>query len=179
MKVAKNLWVSLTYNLLDSEGQALEEPNQQVRYLHGGYGVLFPKLEQALEGKKVGESVTVYLEPPDHFGEYDALRVFIHPLADFDDAGMGLALGDVLDGRPGVPDDGGQYYVIHIAQGTVVLDGNHPYAEMALCYQLTITSVEVASEQDIAMQAAASAAALQEDDEDDLNLDIAKNQQLH
>jgi FKBP-type peptidyl-prolyl cis-trans isomerase SlyD len=179
MKVAKNLWISLTYNLLDSAGQSLEEPNQPVRYMHGGYGVLFPKLEQALEGKKVGDSITVYLEPPDHFGEYDALRVFIHPLADFDDAGMSLAMGDVLDGRPGVPDDGGQYYVSHIAQGTVVLDGNHPYAEMALCYQLTVTAVEPASEQDIAVQVAASAAALQEDDADDANLDIPNDQSLH
>jgi FKBP-type peptidyl-prolyl cis-trans isomerase SlyD len=171
MKVANNLWVTLTYNLTDSEGLALEEPDQDVRYLHGGYGVLFPKLEQALEGKKVGDKVTVYLEPPDHFGEYDALRVFIHPLTDFDDAGMALAQGDVLDGRPGVPDDGGQYHVIHIAQGSAVLDGNHPYSEIALCYDMTITGITPASEHDIAVQAAASAAAVQENDDEDFETD--------
>ncbi len=179
MKVVKDHWVNLTYQLFDSQQNALEEPDQTVRYLHGGYGVLFPKLEQALDGKTIGDKVVVYLEPFDHFGEYDAQKVYIHKLTEFEDAGMALAEGDVFDGRPGVPDDGGEYRVLHLAQGSVVLDGNHPYAEMSLCYHIEITAIELAAEQDIAMQAAAKAFAEQVDDDEDFGEDSDSIRKLH
>jgi FKBP-type peptidyl-prolyl cis-trans isomerase SlyD len=167
MNVAKNVWVNLTYNLTDSQGHALEEKNQSVRYLHGGYGVLFPKLEAALEGKSIGQTVTVYLEPFDHFGEYDASRIFIHQMSEFEDNGASLQQGDLVQGRPGVPDDGGEYRVSHIANAVVILDGNHPYSEMSLRYELTINALELATQDDIATQRAAQAFAEQNDEDDD------------
>jgi FKBP-type peptidyl-prolyl cis-trans isomerase SlyD len=41
-------------------------------YLHGGYDDIFPMIEEAMHGKKVGESVVVKMQPDDAFGEYDA-----------------------------------------------------------------------------------------------------------
>ena len=52
-------------------------------YLHGGYDDIFPKIEEALQGKAIGESVQVKLQPDEAFGEYDAEMVQIEPRKDF------------------------------------------------------------------------------------------------
>ena len=46
-------------------------------YIHGGYDDIFPKIEEALQGKSVGETVKVKLQPDDAFGEYDAEMIQI------------------------------------------------------------------------------------------------------
>jgi FKBP-type peptidyl-prolyl cis-trans isomerase SlyD len=166
MKVQKNYWVQLRYTLTDSQGQALEEPNETARYLHGGYGVMFEKLESALEGKSPGDNIVVYLEPAEHFGEYDADLVFIHPRSDLTDD---VAEGDFLEGRPGLPDDGRTYRVLHLTKDTAVLDGNHPYSEIALRYELTIDSVTAATPEEIELQRAANEMDLHDDDDEPIS----------
>jgi FKBP-type peptidyl-prolyl cis-trans isomerase SlyD len=161
--VRVNHWVNLHYTLTDSAGDLLEDRGQTARYLHGGFGVMFPKLEEALEGKAVGDTVTVGLEPADHFGEYDAQLVFIHPLSAFTDP---IAEGDFVEGRPGLPDDGRSYLIRHVAKDTVVLDGNHPYSEIALVYELTIDAVALATKEEIELQRAANDMDLHDNDND-------------
>lgn len=164
MTVRVNHWVNLHYTLTDSAGDLLEDRGQTARYLHGGFGVMFPKLEEALEGKAVGDMVTVGLEPADHFGEYDAQLVFIHPLSAFPDP---VAEGDFVEGRPGLPDDGRSYLIRHVAKDTVVLDGNHPYSEIALVYELTIDAVALATKEEIELQRAANDMDLHDNDNED------------
>ena len=48
-------------------------------YLHGGYDGIFPRVEQALEGKEAGYTCRVQLEPDDAFGEYEAALVRVEP----------------------------------------------------------------------------------------------------
>ncbi len=165
MTVRVNHWVNLHYTLTDSSGELLENRGQTARYLHGGFGVMFPKLEAALEGKSVGDSVTVALEPADHFGEYDAQLVFIHALTEFNDP---VAEGDFIEGRPGLPDDGRTYVVRHIAKDTVVLDGNHPYSEIALIYELTVDAIAPATKEEIELQRAANEMDLHDNDDEGL-----------
>jgi FKBP-type peptidyl-prolyl cis-trans isomerase SlyD len=71
MIVAANTVVSLDVALYDLQGELLDHPEEPAQYLHGGYGDIFPKVEEALEGKAVGARVTVRLEPDDGFGDYD------------------------------------------------------------------------------------------------------------
>jgi FKBP-type peptidyl-prolyl cis-trans isomerase SlyD len=40
-------------------------------YLHGGYENTLPKIEEELDGKEVGYSSTIQIEPEDAFGDYD------------------------------------------------------------------------------------------------------------
>jgi len=63
MRIGTDTVVTLTYELLNADGEPLEEDNAQVEYLHGGYGGIFPKVEQALEGKEPGHALSVTLDP--------------------------------------------------------------------------------------------------------------------
>ena len=67
MQVAKNSVVTLDYHVTDPDGEVVDEGREPLVYLHGGYDDIFPKIEEALQGKKVGESVNVKLQPDEAF----------------------------------------------------------------------------------------------------------------
>ena len=80
MNVFANTVVSLTFKLFDARDTLIEEAREPITYLHGGYSGIFPRVEEALMHKKVGESVSVTLEPVDAFGDYDASMVRMEPV---------------------------------------------------------------------------------------------------
>ncbi len=54
MNITKDCAVTLRLKVSDAQGQVIESGKEPVSYLHGGYGNLIAKLEQALEGQTVG-----------------------------------------------------------------------------------------------------------------------------
>src|SRR5690348_14186410 len=79
MKISANAVVTLTYKLFSASGDLIEESTQPISYLHGGHQGIFPKVEAALAQKKVGDQLSVTLEPEDGFGDYDAELVRVEP----------------------------------------------------------------------------------------------------
>ena len=75
--VHRNTVVTLDYSVTDSDGQVVDDGRNPIRYLHGGFGDIFDRIEETLEGKKVGESVTVKLQPEEAYGDYDSELVQI------------------------------------------------------------------------------------------------------
>lgn len=183
MKIQNNSVVSLQYRVSDAQGHVLEEGDQPMLYLHGGYDEIFPRIEEILTGKEVGFSTQVQLEPEDAFGEYDSslLRMEARELFP-DEIEVGMQFEGVPDGAEGgseEDEEGIIYTVTDIAEGKVVLDGNHPYAGIALRFELTVLAVREASEQEIEQGFASDASGLtiatttdlhpdeDEDDDDD------------
>lgn len=99
--------------------------------------------------------------------------VFLHKLKDFKQP---VEEGEVLEGRPGLPDDGRNYRVLHVAADSVVLDGNHPYSEIALHYELVVESVKPATKEEIEIQKTAHEMDLY-DDEDSLDASDVEEEQ--
>lgn len=149
MQVAKNTVVTLDYNVTDPDGQLVDEGKEPLVYLHGGYDDIFPMIEEALQGKQVGESIVVKMQPDDAFGEYDAELIQIEPRKAFPKE---LEVGMQFEGVPesGDDDDILIYRVTEIADDKVVLDGNHPLAGMALVFTCTVTAVRAAGAEEIA-----------------------------
>ena len=146
-QVAKNLVVTLDYHVTDPDGEVVDEGREPLIYLHGGYDDIFPLIEEALQGKKIGESVQVKLQPDEAFGDYDAEMVQVEPLKDFPKE---IQVGMQFEGAAeGDEDDFIIYRVTEIADGKVVLDGNHPLAGMALVFTCTVTAVRPASAEEI------------------------------
>lgn len=146
MQVAMNTVVTMTYELKNADGEVLESSAEPVAYLHGGYDNIFPKVEEAMHGKNVGDVVEVSLEPVDGFGEYDEELVQIEPASAFPAAE--LKVGMQFEGE----DDTGEailYTVTEIADGKVVVDGNHPWAGERLLFKATITEVRSASKEEV------------------------------
>ncbi|MBK7897945.1 MAG: peptidylprolyl isomerase [Azonexus sp.] len=146
--VARNTVVTLDYHVTDPDGAVVDEGREPIVYLHGGYDDIFPKIEEALQGKGIGESVQVKLQPDEAFGDYDADLVQVEPRSDFPKE---LQVGMQFEGAPAGSDDEDFiiYRVTEIADGKVVLDGNHPLAGMALVFTCTVTAVRAASEEEV------------------------------
>jgi FKBP-type peptidyl-prolyl cis-trans isomerase SlyD len=104
-------------------------------------------VEQALEGKAVGDAVDLKLQPADAFGEFDENLVRMEPREAFPpeiEIGMQFV---------GSPVDGGEellYTVTDIAEERVVVDGNHPYAGQAVHFQCKVADVRAATADEVA-----------------------------
>ena len=149
MQVAMNTVVTMTYELKNADGEVLESSAEPVAYLHGGYDNIFPKVEEAMHGKNVGDVVEVNLEPVDGFGDYDEELVQIEPATAF--PADELKVGMQFEGE----DDTGEvilYTVTEIADGKVVVDGNHPWAGERLLFKATITEVRTANKEEVTHQ---------------------------
>lgn len=148
MQVSKNTVVTLDYNVTDSDGNVVDEGRDPLVYLHGGYDDIFMRIEEALQDKRIGESVQIKLQPDEAFGEYDAELVQVEPRKNFPKE---IQVGMQFEGGPEGADDDEYviYRVTEIADDKVVLDGNHPLAGMALIFTCTVTAIRPASEEEI------------------------------
>ena len=153
-QIGSNSVVTLNYNLTDPDGNMLDEGNQPIVYLHGGYDGVFIPIEVALEGKSVGDMVTVKLQPNEAFGEYDFDLLQIEPVENLPEQ---LKVGMMIEGdsEEGLEDGAVFYTVTEIADGKAVLDGNHPLSGMALVFMATVTAIRPATTVEIAAREAA------------------------
>ncbi len=146
MQIGKDTVVELNYQLLDTDGEVIEKTDEPIEYLHGGYGVMFPAVEKALEGKDVGDTCSIRLTPDDGFGDYDADLVHVEPRDKFPDQ---IEVGMQFEGKGEESGDTIVYTVTDLAEGKVVVDGNHPLAGQTLNMECTIVGVRAASDEEV------------------------------
>ncbi len=145
--IDKNTVVTLNYEVTDPDGAVLDAGEEPLIYLHGGYGDIFAPIETALQGKSVGDSVTVKMQPDQAFGEYNIDLVTIESVDALPQPlKVGMQIEGELEGDSEVPL---LYRVTDIADGKAVLDGNHPLAGMALVFNGTITALRAANPDEI------------------------------
>jgi FKBP-type peptidyl-prolyl cis-trans isomerase SlyD len=145
MNVFANTVVTLSFKLYDSSNRLIEETDEPVAYLHGGHSGIFPKVEEALSQKKVGDTVSVTLEPEEAFGDYDTSLMRIEPV---DQLPPDIEIGGHLVAEQ----DGGEmvWRITDIADGKAVLDGNHELAGQRLRFDATVLDVRPATEEESA-----------------------------
>jgi FKBP-type peptidyl-prolyl cis-trans isomerase SlyD len=146
LHITKNTVVSLTYQLIGADGKLIEQTEEAISYLHGGYEGIFPLVEQELEGKEAGFACEVRLVPDDAFGEYEADLVRVEPRKLFPPS---LRVGMQFEGSA---DDSGEtriYTVTDVADDKVVVDGNHPLAGQTVVFSCVVTEVRAASSEEL------------------------------
>lgn len=147
--VTKNSVITLEYAAADTDGNLIDTGKAPLIYLHGGFDGIFLPVETALDGKSIGDAVTVKLQPADAFGEYDPELVNIVPL---DDLPQPLTVGMQIEGSTEDDDETITFFstVTDIADGVAVLDGNHPLAGQALIVHCTVKNIRQATADEIA-----------------------------
>ncbi len=147
MQISPNSVVTLHYTLKDEAGNLIDQSNDgSFVYLHGA-GNIIPGLENALAGKVAGDELQVTVSPEEGYGQRDPARVQSVPKEMFEDAG-GLVVGAQFHAQS--PD--GQAIVVTIAEindDTVMVDGNHALAGMALSFDVNVVDVRDASEEEM------------------------------
>lgn len=144
--VEKGKVVSLIYALKNEAGELVEYRDIPVAYLHGSGSELFPRIEQALAGHKVGDRVSVTLPPEDGFGEPDPALIYTDDLENvpppFRHLGAEVEMRNEL-GESRV------FVVTRIADGKLTADGNHPLAGQTVQFEVTITDIRDATEAEL------------------------------
>ena len=149
MTIAANKAVSIEYTLTNDDGDVIDSSagGAPLVYLQGA-GNIIPGLEKALEGKAVGEELTVTVEPEDAYGEYSAELVSTLNRSMFEGVDQ-LEVG--MQFHASAPDGQMQIVTIRDLDGDdVTVDGNHPLAGQRLNFKVKVVAIRDASEEEVA-----------------------------
>jgi FKBP-type peptidyl-prolyl cis-trans isomerase SlyD len=145
--VQGNLVVTLDYKLIvEDEMMESTEDGEPILFIQGK-GQIIPGLENALYGMEVGDQKTVVIQPEDAYGEYDPESLQEAKKEEFSEE-VPLDVGTFLD----LEDDEGDVLsaqIIATEEDTVTLDFNHPLAGKTLTFEITLTDLRPASEEEL------------------------------
>ncbi len=147
MKITKNILVNIQYRLTDEENNHLNPNDDELIYLHGGYGHIFEDLEKALEGKEVGENFKVTLSPQRAFGFY---REDLSVKESIDELPEDIFIGMELDGMDEVSNETLIYTVTDIEDDFAILNANHPFAGRTVTFEGTVMELQSLSDEEAA-----------------------------
>jgi len=146
MTISKDAVVTIDYKIKDSEGKVIESADGELlSYIQGSH-TLAPGLEKALEGKESGHQMELTLPPEEAFGNRDEELIKEVSLDDFEESSEvspGLVFHADLDGEVRF------YTVVSVEGDKVVIDGNHPFADKTLTFDVTVTEVREASQEEL------------------------------
>lgn len=141
MRIQNGSTVTLKYTVTTEDGELIDPGAEPMVYQHGDQDGLFPKLQAALAGKSLNETVTATLAAEDAFGPYDRSLVRMEHRARFDfDIQVGTQLESTNDQGETVV-----FVVKEIDGDRVTLDANHPLAGLALVFTCTVAAITPAS----------------------------------
>jgi FKBP-type peptidyl-prolyl cis-trans isomerase SlyD len=143
MIVTKDRVVSLTYTLRDGYGEIFEHTDVPISYLHGSGQDLFDKIERALEGLSVGDSVEVELSPAEGFGEHDPNLTFTDDIENVPPEFRRLGAEVEAENAQG---EGIRFVVTSMEDGKLTIDANHPLAGQTVRFDVTIRAIRDATQ---------------------------------
>ena len=148
MNISNNCVASFHYTLTDSTGKVLDssEGQEPLSYLHGA-GNIIPGLENALVGKAVGDKLNVSVAAAEAYGERD--DAMVQQL----DSSMFSGIEQIEVGMEfhAETEHGLQVVTVTGVEGNqVTIDGNHPLAGVDLNFDVVVTDVREATEDEIA-----------------------------
>jgi FKBP-type peptidyl-prolyl cis-trans isomerase SlyD len=140
--VAKDKAVYVTYSIIDQSGNVFEQSDLPIGYVHGAESGLFEKVEEALNGRKVGDKVEVILTPEEGFGYSDPQLVYTDDLdnvpQEYRHVGAKVEFqndsGDVME-----------FTVTGIENGTITIDANPPLAGQTVKFVVTVAMIRNAT----------------------------------
>lgn len=141
--------VSMHYTLTDAGGNVLDssQGSDPLSYLHGA-GNIIPGLEKALAGKVEGDSLQVKVEPAEAYGELDPDLVQVIDRQAFQGV-ESVEVGMAFEAQ-GAEGQVRRIVVKEVNGDQVTVDANHPLAGQALHFDVQVTGVRAASEEELA-----------------------------
>lgn len=147
MNISENCVASFHYTLTDGSGKVLDssEGHEPLSYLHGA-GNIIPGLEAALVGKKVGDKLNVAVKAAEAYGLRDDSMVQELPATMFsgiDNIEVGMEFhAETEQGLQVVT-------VTNVDGDQITIDGNHPLAGIDLNFDVEITEIRNATEEEL------------------------------
>jgi len=147
MQVSAQKVVHIHYTLTSEDGEVIDssEGHGPLAYIHG-HGNIIPGLENALLGKMAGDKIKVTIPPEEAYGPRDENLIQTVPI----DAFHGV--DEILPGmqfHTETPNGVELVTVIDVQDGYVSLDGNHPMSGLTLNFDVEVTDVRDATEEEL------------------------------
>ena len=148
MTIQENKIVSFPYTLTDAQGEELDssrERGEPMAYLHGA-GNIIPGLEKAMLGKSAGDSFNVTVPPEEAYGprnEKNLQRIPIKRLGKMPKPRPGQILGFQTERGPV------QVTVLKVGRFNIDVDANHPLAGQSLTFDVEVTGVRDATQEEL------------------------------
>jgi FKBP-type peptidyl-prolyl cis-trans isomerase SlyD len=148
MVVAADKVVLIHYTLKNDEGKVIDSSagGDPLAYIHG-HGNLIPGLERELEGKPTGERLSVKIAPTDGYGERNPSLLQRVPKRSFG----GSAVKPGMQFQAQTSSGEARIATVTGVQGDMVMvDMNHPLAGENLHFEVEITEIRDATEEELA-----------------------------
>ncbi len=148
MTISKDQVVSINYTLTNDQGQVLDtsENRGPLSYIQGR-GHIISGLEQALEGKTVGDKFDVNIPYDQAYGERNESMIQAVPKTNFQDSENvkpGMQFQVDTEHGPMV------FSVLEVKDNEIVVDGNHPLAGVNLNFAVEVKEARDATEEELA-----------------------------
>ncbi|WP_394193522.1 peptidylprolyl isomerase [Pseudoalteromonas atlantica] len=147
MIIAENKVVKMHYSVTDNDNNSIDNSfDGEPLVFIIGTGYLIPGLEDALQGKQAGDTLSVTVEPENGYGErHDELMQAV-PKSMFE--GMEIEVG--MQFRATTDDGDQSVMIIDIQEDEVIVDGNNPLAGVTLKFDVEVLEVRDASADELA-----------------------------
>jgi FKBP-type peptidyl-prolyl cis-trans isomerase SlyD len=148
MEIVKDAVVEFDFNLTDKDGKVLDTSDgaEPLLYIHG-YEQMLPKLEAELEGKKKGDKFKLVVAAEDGYGVRDEELLMEVPITEFGDESDHIVAGAQFWAHSG--EEERLATVVSREGDDVVVDLNHPLADVELHFDVEIISARVATEEEL------------------------------
>jgi len=146
MIAKKNKVVTFHYTLKNVEGEEMESSKDRdpMTYLHGANNII-TGLEKAMEGHAIRDKFSVTVEPEEAYGTRAENNVQRVPLKRLKGLGK-IIVGQVLNLQTNQGPV--QVTVVKVGRFNVDVDANHPLAGETLTFDVEITEIRDASEEE-------------------------------
>jgi len=146
MIAEKDKVVTFHYTLTNASGEEMESSRDSdpMSYLHGANNII-SGLEKAMEGHAISDTFSATLKPEDAYGIRNEKNVQRVPLKRLKGIGK-ISVGQILNLK--TTDGQVQVTVLKVGRFNVDVDGNHPLAGAQLTFDVEITDIREASEEE-------------------------------
>lgn len=147
MQIIQQSVASIEFTLTDDEGRVIDSSKNSgpLVYMHGA-GSLLPGLQAKLEGKSAGDAFKTRIAPEDAYGERDPKKVQSVPRSHLpEEVEVQLGMQFQTQSIEGME----VMTVVKIQDETIKLDGNHPFAGVALNFEMKVLEVREATAEEL------------------------------
>jgi len=147
MTISHHKVVTIDYTLKNAQGEVLDssEGQEPLVYLHGAENIVVG-LERELEGKAIGDSLNTIVSPEDGYGVRNEELIAAVPRELFE-SDMDIEVGMSFQAET---DQGVQVVnIVAVNDEEVTVDGNHPLADEALHFDVTVRAIREATAEEL------------------------------
>jgi FKBP-type peptidyl-prolyl cis-trans isomerase SlyD len=146
--IERNKYVELNYRVVDAKtGHVLTAVDFPLGYVHGVNDVLSSQVMAELEGRAVGDTISVELDCNKLFGPRDESLVITDFIENVPEEYREIGTSVVMENEQGQTKT---FLVTRVDEKTLTIDGNNPLCGRDVVFELEILAVRDATESEMA-----------------------------